>query len=411
MEDQTSIQNQEQTTPTNSNGEMAKKEPLIYKKTLVKISMLVLAVFLSIGIVVTGIYAFKTIQEAMKPPEIIEPKPVPQSEPVVEKKPVFAYIKDDTSIWMVDINGEDKIRLLEIPSGSKEKFVSVDWKSENEITYTKFTTNESIIETLDIQTKGIFSELSSQRGMAENLKWGGSNYLAYTLTDQSGKQKFILKTGTVVSPLYSFLTQVENSKLYNRILFSEEGGYVIFAGLRRELPKEETADQVEKIIPFIQIYEFNGTRVDQIDNATDPMVIDKDRIAFKYEGYLSSKYIGQNDITKITEMDGNNPTVSFDKSQYAFWSSTGGFSNALLVVYDTNLNYQRKILRGVLLPEWISSDKVAGIRADNCLGANCQLYQYQTNNLAIVELSIGKVIEVDQGRSISSISYNPWYAN
>lgn len=413
MEDQTPIQNQEQTTPTDSNSEMAKKEPLIYKKTIVKITMLVIAVFLSIGIVVSGIYAFKTIQEAMKPPEIFEPEPEPPSEPVVEKKPVFAYIKDDTSIWMVDINGEDKIRLLEIPSGSKEKFVSVDWKSLNEASYVKFDGKASTVETLDIETKGIFTELANQTGKIENLSWGGPNYLAYTtINEDEDEMSFYLKTGTVISKLSTFTTKPGDTTLNTRVIFSNDDEYVIFSGIRIEIiDNGKNQKPTELPIKFIQVYQFNGTRVDQIDNASDPMVIDKDRIAFKYEGYLSSKYIGQNDITKITEMDGNNPTVSFDKSQYAFWSSTGGFSNALLVVYDTNLNYQRKILRGVLLPEWISSDKVAGIRADNCLGANCQLYQYQTNNLAIVEVSIGKVIEVDQGRSISSISYNPWYAN
>lgn len=413
MEDQTPIQNQEQTTPTNSNGEMAKKEPLIYKKTIVKISMLVLAVFLSIGIIFAGFFAYKAIREALRPPEIVIQTPETPSEPEIPNVPNFAYIKDESNIWVVDINGENKSRLLEIPSGSTEKFTSLAWKSADEITYAKSLKDGSAIETLNVENKGILTELSSQKGIINNLVWGGSNYLAYTiLIPESKAQTFVLKTGTIVSPLFTFLTKPENVNLDTRVVISDEGGYVVYSGLQVIIPpKEASRDELPKEVPFIQVYEFNGTKVDEIQNASDPMFLEKNKLAFKYDGYLSSKYIGQNDITKITPLNGYNPTVSFDKSQFAYWNSTGGFSNALLVIYDTNLNYPRNILRGVLLPEWISNNKVAGVRADNCLGANCQLYQYQTNNLAIVEVSIGKVIEVDQGRNISSISYNKWYAN
>ncbi len=416
MEDQIPILNQAQTNQPNSeinNSEMAKKEPLLYKKTVIKIALLVFAILLSIGIVITGIYAYQSVLEAMKPPEIIEQEPEQPSKPVVEKVPVFAYIKDESSIWQVDINGQEKIRLLEIPSGSSEKFTSIAWKSEKEISYSKFDGKTSTIESLNTETKGVLTELNNQPGKIENLSWGGSNYLAYSLTNtDEDEMSFYLKTGTVLSKLSTFLIKPENAALNTRILFVEDDNNLIVSGNRLDLIKETPGKpEIERQTKFIQVFQLNGTKVDQIENASDPMVIDRNKIAFKYEGYLSSKYIGQNDITKITEIDGNNPTVSFDKSQYAFWSSTGGFANALLVIYDTNLNYQRKILRGVLLPEWISSDKVAGIRADNCLGTNCQLYQYQTNNLSIVEVSIGKVIEVDQGRSISSISYNRWHAN
>jgi len=47
-----------------------------------------------------------------------------------------------------------------------------------------------------------------------------------------------------------------------------------------------------------------------------------------------------------------------------------------------------------------------GIKADNCLqGLNCELYQFQTNSISIVDIRKGNVIQIDQGKRISEPSF------
>jgi len=128
--------------------------------------------------------------------------------------------------------------------------------------------------------------------------------------------------------------------------------------------------------------------------------------SYKKDGKLLYKAIGEEGESEITNFIGYNPQVSPNGKSFAYWWNENNDLTVVLGVYDSKLNIHRNILRGIILPTWITQDKIAGIKADSCLGESCLLYQFQTASLAIVDILNGEVTPVDQAKSISNITFN-----
>lgn len=397
------------------NSEYVQKEPLVYKKTIIKILKISSIVILILAIFIVSYLIILAIIERLNN----KPKPIiPAEETTQETKadiPTIAYIKNKKSIWTADINGENKKMVLEIPTSSNQTFSALAWKNKASITYSKCSGglgSSCSIETYNTETKAISMEVSSNNaGYVSQIKWSPKeNYLAYISSTQ-GKASFKMKSGTVNNTFGdSFPVLLDGMETSSKILFSDNADYVIFSALKFYIIKDSYRERQEKH-DLIEVFKPNGVKVDSVIDASDPMLLDLERFAYKKSDQLFYKDIGIEGETKITDIKGSNPEVSFDKNKIAYWNEEGGFTNALLVVYESNRNIHRNILRGILLPKWVSDDKVVGIKAENCLGTNCQLYQFQTNSLAIVDVALATVSQVDQGTSINQVQYNEWYAN
>jgi hypothetical protein len=175
------------------------------------------------------------------------------------------------------------------------------------------------------------------------------------------------------------------------------------------LPDETKSKENEiAIIPSstIEVYYVNGVKVEHIEGANDPFLLNDGKMGFKKDNKIVYRTIGKSDETVITSFNGFNSEISPNKNLIAYWYAEGNLSNVILGVFDSELNIHRNILRGIILPIWINNDKILGIKADNCLGGtSCQLYEFQTNSISLIDVEKGNVKQIDQGRKISEATY------
>ena len=61
-------------------------------------------------------------------------------------------------------------------------------------------------------------------------------------------------------------------------------------------------------------------------------------------------------------------------------------------------------MRGFGLPVWIGDGTVVGVKPDGCIGSNCQLYQYQTFSIAVIDMDNGEAKIIDSGKTISEVT-------
>lgn len=412
----------EQITPTNPTSQntpndFAEKQPLLDAKT---IKIIRTAAFVFVGLIIlliAGLIAIRFLPKSSPIAVIDTGAPVDDVvQPDQKVKPYFGYIKDDKAIWIADTNGESKQMVLDISPSSNSVFSTLTWKSPTDLTYVICTSAKGScdINTINIDSKSISKEYSSPNTI-KKVTWDKtSRYLAFiedeikssSSSDDVPNSIFKLKTGTIVSDLFTFPKNEDPGNVNSRVLFSSDNQYIVYYGVTKEIKKQQGGKEIITVTPFIVSYLLNGTRVDQLVYAKDPFFITENKIGYTKNGKIVYKTIGLNDETIATEFNGSNPEISPDKSQIAYWYSEGSLNNVVLGVFDTNLNIHRNILRGIVLPYWISDSKILGIKADNCLqGTSCQLYEFRTNSISLVDITKGNVVQIDQGKRISEPSF------
>lgn len=412
------IQNDNQNPPS-TNSEFAQKQPLIEPKTLNLIKKLGITCFSVVMIFVVGIVAYNMM-----------PKPTPiatvntgndqttDEQNDKEDLRYFGYIKDEKAIWIADTNGENKKVIVEIPTSSKAIISTITWKSPKEITYSVCAgpaSDSCEVKTVNIDDKSTVNEFIEQ-GMVRKITWDKtSQYVAFieegpakgsSSTGELRSTSFRLKTGTIFTDLETFTKQEDPTNINSRVLFSDDNQYIVYYGIEKLIKKPVGGGSETTVLtPKIQIYLLNGTKVDEITGGRDPFFITENKLGYIKDLKIVYKTIGLKDETIATAFNGYTPQISPDKNLIAYWYAEGSLSNVVLGVFDTTLNIHRNILRGIVLPYWISDSQIIGIKADNCLGSSCQLYEFKTNSISLVDITRGNVVQIDQGRKISEPSY------
>lgn len=384
-------------TKQNNNSEFAEKLPLIDKSFYQKLFR---GLFLIFGLIVIGLGVFIFIQ-SQKPKPIIPEEPpkveIEQPEEVVQvkEKYVFAYIKNGNSIFALKDDLKEKVKLTEIPVSADGVYTSMDWKAPLALTYSKCLTKGNACElfSYDIENNSLKPEMVSSASKINAFKWSPDlKYIAY-ISEEGGKINLRFKSGTIDTLLRESVLTPDPTSTYSKVLFTEDGQYFIYSILSQTGPS-------------IYVYRINGIQNDFISDASDPFLIDNDTIGYRKDGKLLYKTIGEEGESEITNFIGYNPQASPDGKSFAYWWNENSGLNVILGLYESNQNLHRNILRGIVLPTWISQDKIAGIQADSCLGDSCLLYQFQTASLAIVDILNGEVTPIDQAKSISNITFN-----
>ena len=404
--------NTPQTKPiVNDNTEFAEKLPLVPKKTI--------RIFLSGCLLIVGLMVILFSVNYVIKKSKVKPAPTPEA-PVEEitetptpttELSIFAYVKNNNSIFVVNEDGKDKNMILEIPVSAEGSYTALSWKSKNNLSYSKCISTGCEIMTYDINQKSIRPEISTSANSINDFAFSpDQKYLAYVAT--TGENANLrLKVGTIDTSLRAVTTPIDLTFTKTKALFNNSGQYVVFSLLEKEsIPMISDGKNPVQIItyPVIYIYQLNGVQIDQIVGGSDPFFIDDNILGYKKDNKLVYKTIGESEESEITPFIGYNPEASPDKTRFAYWSNENGGKNVILGLYDSTQSIHRNILRGVILPVWISVDKIAGIQADSCFGEQCLLYKFQTASLVIVDITNGEVIPVDQGKSISKVVFKKY---
>lgn len=340
-------------------------------------------------------------------PELIDETPI--------KTGVFGYIKDKRSIWTIDIDGKNRNQLMEISSfRQKDTYTDLTWKNERDLSYAICplgTGKGCKVYTYNLDTKSQNQELNLEDGMnIASMQWSNDRKYFAMIAEDKDNYDFYFKSGTVLTKMNTFLKQADTTRTKARAFFSDNQEYVIYYAYKRIPPEKRGSGSKkvpDKIVPIIEIYRLNGVKVDSMEDASDPFVIDESTIGFKRNNILYYKKIGQKDETKITTESGLNPVISPNKSLIAYWNNeVSDQKKVVLQVFDTNLNIRRDILRGIILPIWLSDTKIAGIKSDNCLGDECLLFEFQTAGLVVVDIKTAQIYIRDQGALISNVALN-----
>lgn len=389
-------------------SEFVQKQPLI-EKSFYKKFFRGLFLFIGLIVIIIGIMVFVASQ--MKKPESQTPKPPEPEKPpevvVLETKYLFAYIKNGDSIFALADDFEEKILIAEVPVSADGTYTAISWKEPKVITYSKclLAGNACEISSYDIVNNSLKPELVSIASRINSFEWSPDRkYIAY-ISEEAGQTNLRFKSGTIDTILESNPLAKDATNTYSKVMFTDDGQFLAFSSLVQKVVGGKDNEQIINS-PVVNIYRINGIQVDFIPNASDPFFMDNETIGYKKDGKLVYKTIGDTGESEITSFIGYNPQVSPSGESFAYWWNENNGLNVVLGVYDSKLNIHRNILRGIILPTWITQDKVAGIKADSCLGESCLLYQFQTASLSIVDISNGEVIPVDQAKSISNITFN-----
>lgn len=389
-------------------SEFAQKLPLI-EKSFYKKFFRGLFLFVGLIVIVIGIAVFVATQ--MKKPESETPKPPePETPPEViipEVKYLFAYIKNGDSIFALADNFKEKLLIAEVPVSADGIYTAISWKEPKVITYSKCLSVGAACEifSYDIINNSLKPELVSAASRINSFEWSPDRkYIAY-ISEEGGQTNLRFKSGTIDTILKGNPLAKDTTNTYSKVMFTDDGQFIAFSSLVQKVIGGRDNEQVISS-PVLYVFRINGIQIDFVANASDPFFIDNKTIGYKKDGKLIYKTIGDTGESEIASFIGYNPQVSPSGESFAYWSNENNGLNVVLGVYDSKLNIHRNILRGIILPTWISQDKIAGIKADSCLGENCLLYQFQTASLSIVDISNGEVTPVDQAKSISNITFN-----
>ena len=389
-------------------SEFAQKLPLI-EKSFYKKLFRGLFLFVGIIVIVIGIAVFVATQ--MKKPVTETPKPPePETPPEVvvpEIKYLFAYIKNGDSIFALADDFKEKLLIAEVPVSADGIYTAISWKEPKVITYSKCLSVGAACEifSYDIINNSLKPELVSAASRINSFEWSPDRkYIAY-ISEEGGQTNLRFKSGTIDTILKGNPLSKDTTNTYSKVLFTDDGQFIAFSSLVQKVVGGKDNEQLIAS-PVLYVFRINGIQIDFVANASDPFFIDNKTIGYKKDGKLIYKTIGDTGESEIASFIGYNPQVSPSGESFAYWSNENNGLNVVLGVYDSKLNIHRNILRGIILPTWISQDKIAGIKADSCLGENCLLYQFQTASLSIVDISNGEVTPVDQAKSISNITFN-----
>ncbi len=395
--------------PNNPNNtEFAQKGPLFTPKLKKKI-------FLGLGIfgtvilaVITGLVVFNQLN---KPPELT-PKPaevpVESPEKILSDIPRFAYVKNQKNIWVSNIEGEEKFSILELPLTSESTVISLAWKDKENLGYCVCDSSTKVCEisTYNFKTKSIKPELVTSGAVITKFAWNkDQKYLAY-MENREAKINLRLKLGTIDTILKSIDADVDPSLTKSFIGFNKGDQYVAYSAPHAIVQRNARGEEVSRSSSqSLYVYQLNGAQIDEVSNIAYPFFIDENTIAYKSSNRLVYKDIGTTEESAITDFLGYNPALSSNEKQIAYWRDEVGFNNVVLGVFESDRGIHRNILRGVILPVWVSDDKIVGIKADSCIGERCLLYEYQTTSMVIVDVNNGEVISIDQGKTLSGVAF------
>ncbi len=389
-------------------SEFAQKLPLI-EKSFYKKLFRGLFLFVGIIVIVIGIAVFVATQ--MKKPVTETPKPPePETPPEVvvpEIKYLFAYIKNGDSIFALADDFKEKLLIAEVPVSADGIYTAISWKEPKVITYSKCLSVGAACEifSYDIINNSLKPELVSAASRINSFEWSPDRkYIAY-ISEEGGQTNLRFKSGTIDTILKGNPLSKDTTNTYSKVMFTDDGQFIAFSSLAQKVVGGKDNEQIISF-PVLYVFRINGIQIDFVADASDPFFIDNKTVGYKKDGKLIYKTIGDTGESEIASFIGYNPQVSPSGESFAYWSNEDNGLNVVLGVYDSKLNIHRNILRGIILPTWISQDKIAGIKADSCLGENCLLYQFQTASLSIVDISNGEVTPVDQAKSISNITFN-----
>lgn len=393
-----------------TSSEFAKKEPLIYPRTIKKVALGCVALLGVLIVIGSAGYAYSIIMNNRNQPEPEPEVPVlPPEEPIVTDIPKFAYIKNQKTIFVSDTEAKDRRNIVEIPITSPDEFVALAWKNQNELGHSRCDVQIKSCEiaVYNFENKSIAPVLTSNTLLTEFAWSPDQRYLGY-IEAQGDRTNLRLKLGTIDTILKTFGYEADPSYSKSRVIFSSNSQYVIFSTIRKDItvgPDGRPTQEAARIYPAIYIYQVNGAQIDEITNASDPFLIDDQTIGYRRDGEVWYKEIGASDETAITALDGYNVHLSPSKTRLAYWKDDPTINSVVLVVFENDSQIHRNILRGVIMPEWISDDRVVGIKTDSCLGESCFLYEFKTASLVIVDINQGTVSSVDQGRTFSELVF------
>ena len=396
-------------------SEYAEKLPLFSRQQIRKYMSKAVLLFLIIFLIPAGIFAYKKFWPMTQTPT---PAPPPDENPIIppppEKQPVLlAYVKNQKEIWVADSNGENKIKAAELPPGSLKTFTALNWKAKDKIAYSSCEEKTGCdLVTIDLNDKSTSLEDRTKATIIRKFTFStDDNYLAY-ITDDTKNTNLYLRTGAITSSLASFRTAVDETKVKSRVLFTKDNQYVVFSTLRKDLipSKEDKTKMTELIYPIIYAFSPNGAKVDEIRDAADPFLVENNLIGYTQSGKFLYKEIGSTEFSEITESSGLQLVMSPDKTKIAYWKTDDEFATSVVLgLFETKTNIHRNIIRGVILPVWLSDDKLIGIKVDNCIGESCLLYEFKTASIGIIDINKGKSKLIDQGKSITEVSTNNAY--
>jgi hypothetical protein len=392
----------------NNNTEFAEKGPLFTPKLKRKI-LLGFGIF---GTVVLAVIAGSILfRQLNKPPELTpEPAVVPIENPevVLSDVPRFAYIKNEKNIWISNIEGEEKFSILELPLTSESKVISLSWKDKENLGYVVCDSNTRVCEisTYNFKTKSIKPELVTSGSMITKFEWTkDQKYLAY-MENRESKTNLRLKLGTIDTILKSFEAEADPSLSKSFVGFNQGDQYVAYSAPHTIVQYNQRGDEISRSSSqSLYVYQLNGAQIDEASNVSYPFFLDENTIAYKSNNRLVYKDVGTTEESAITDFMGYNPALSPNEKQISYWRDEIGFNNVVLGVFESDRGIHRNILRGVILPVWVSDDKIVGIKADSCIGERCLLYEYQTTSMVIVDVNNGEVISVDQGKTLSGVAF------
>lgn len=398
----------DQQVPNNNSNEFAEKGPLfnskLKRKVFIGAGIFVTLIALAIG----GIVAYSQLN---KPPELVPepPKPAPESpEIVLSETPRFAYIKNSKNIWISNIDGGEKFSILELPLTSESSVVSTSWKDKDNLSYIVCDSSTKVCEisTYNFETKSIKPELTTTGSTITKFAWSkDTKYLAY-IENRAGKINLRMKLGTVDNILKTFDAGEDPSNSKTVVGFNPNNQYILYSAPSVDIQYDARGNVTSQTpIQSLYIFQLNSAQIDEVPNVTYPFFIDDNTIAYKSGSRLVYKEVGTTQESSITDFTGYNPALSPNENQIAYWRDEVGFNNVVLGVYESDTGIHRNILRGIILPVWVSPDKIVGIKADSCIGERCLLYEFQTTSMVIVDVNNGEVISVDQGKTLSGVSF------
>lgn len=393
------------------NNEFAEKKPLFTMKTIIKMGLGLITIFILGTVIVIILALIKKKPKQIEPPK--EPDiPVVIEKPVTSDLPKLAYIKNQNTVWETNIKGESKALLVNIGQNTNQIITSLDWKTKDKISYSQCTKDSTGCK-INVYSKDNKSQETVLTEPKATLilkhAWSPDKRTLGYIEQRGGNTYLNLKSGNVLTPLESFPATKDIANTKTRLLFTPDGEYVIFYAEKKDIITDQKykSKKESASYPVIMVYRLNGIKVDEIKNASDPFLIDKNLLGYNKDNQLKYKEIGSSTETLITNQTGLNPVISPNKKLIAYWAKeTGGLKKIVLQIFDTELNIRRDILRGIVLPTWLTDHSIAGIKLDSCLTENCLLYEFQTAGLVIVDTNTSKTTVVDQGDSISAVTLN-----
>lgn len=393
-----------------NNPEFAQKGPLVNNRMKRNIALGCGIFALLVAVILAGVFAY---QQLTKPPELtVEPPPpnIVEPEVVISDTPRFAYVKNEKNIWISNINGEEKFSILELPLTSSSVIMALAWKDNDNLSYSTCDTSSRVCEisTYNFGTRSIKPELVASGALITKLAWSDDQkYLAY-IENRSKKTNLRLKLGTVDTILKTLDEGEDPSFSKTSVSFSPNSQYILYSTPHDIVTETRGREESRTPTQSLFVYQLNGAQIDEVKNVVYPFFIDDDTVAYRSGNRLVYKDVGTTDESAITDFAGYNPALSSNERQIAYWRDEVGFNNVVLGVYELDKGIHRNILRGVILPVWVSADKLVGIKADSCIGERCLLYEFQTTSMVIVDVNNGEVISVDQGKTLSGVAF---YAN